>query len=208
MIFVWTFSKVLVPGLSDGLLLAEQPVIDRLLDCKRAPELAFSSPSLRALSSYIALGHYQAHLRCTIAVHLQRPDALVGVIERHLPPAVRLSLTGLAGRELHRAVGCRILHMLAYLTVDGGRKWIDGGGARAYLWSRRSVAISCRRFRHPAGDSLGRSRLFVMPDGETVRRASAKYGTAADVFHAAVTIAELAGRPTRPARGEVGGNAT
>jgi GntR family transcriptional regulator/MocR family aminotransferase len=62
-IYVSTFSKMLVPGLRVGFLVAEGPVYERLLACKRVSDLASSNLMQRTLEAYITVGRYQAHLR-------------------------------------------------------------------------------------------------------------------------------------------------
>lgn len=88
-IYVSTFSKVLVPGPRVGFLVAEGPVYERLLDCKRVSDLATSNLMQRALEAYITVGRYQAHLRRACQVYRQRRDTMLAALERHLPAETR-----------------------------------------------------------------------------------------------------------------------
>lgn len=88
-IYLRTFSKMLMPGLRVGFLTATGPVYDRLLGCKRVTDLASSTLIQRALDAYITVGRYQAQLRRTIQVYRRRRDALLAAVARHLPADAR-----------------------------------------------------------------------------------------------------------------------
>ena len=90
-IYVGTFSKMLMPGLRVGFLAAEGPVFDRLLDLKRVSDLATSGLVQRALEAYVTVGRYQAHLRRTCQIFRKRRDAMVSAVQRHLPPGTYLA---------------------------------------------------------------------------------------------------------------------
>jgi len=84
-IYMGTFSKMLMPGLRMGYLLAAGPVYDRLLAYKRVDDLASSSLIQRALETYITIGRYQAHLQHACQLYRRRRDAMVAALRRHLP---------------------------------------------------------------------------------------------------------------------------
>ena len=88
-IYVRTFSKILMPGLRVGFLVAEGPVYERLLDCKRVIDLATSSLTQRVLEAYITVGRYQAHLRRACRIYRQRRDAMLAALERYMPSGAR-----------------------------------------------------------------------------------------------------------------------
>jgi GntR family transcriptional regulator/MocR family aminotransferase len=88
-IYVSTFSKMVMPGLRVGFLVAEGPVYDRLVDCKRVNDLATSSLHQRALEMYVTVGRYQAHLRRSCQLYRKRRDAMLMAIHRYLPAGVR-----------------------------------------------------------------------------------------------------------------------
>ena len=84
-IYVNTFSKVLIPGLRVGFLVAEGPVYERLLICKHVSDLATSGLMQRATEAYITVGRYQAHLRRACQVYRRRRDAMLDALARHMP---------------------------------------------------------------------------------------------------------------------------
>jgi GntR family transcriptional regulator/MocR family aminotransferase len=88
-IYVSTFSKMLVPGLRLGFLVAEGPVYEGLLACKRVSDLATSSLAQRALEAYITVGRYQAHLRRACRVYRRRRDAMLAALDHHMPVGTR-----------------------------------------------------------------------------------------------------------------------
>ena len=88
-IYVSTFSKMLMPGLRVGFLVAEGPVYERLLACKRVSDLATCSLTQRALEAYITVGRYQAHLRRTCQVYRRRRDAMLAALDRHMPAGTK-----------------------------------------------------------------------------------------------------------------------
>jgi GntR family transcriptional regulator/MocR family aminotransferase len=89
-IYVSTFSKMLMPGLRVGFLAAEGPVYQCLVDFKRVNDLATSSLVQRALEAYVTVGRYQAHLRRSVQVYKKRRDAMLQAIYRHLPGSVEV----------------------------------------------------------------------------------------------------------------------
>jgi GntR family transcriptional regulator/MocR family aminotransferase len=84
-IYVSTFSKMLMPGLRVGFLCADGPVFAGLVHFKHASDLATSSLVQRALEAYVTVGRYQAHLRRSIQEFRRRRDAMVAAIQKHLP---------------------------------------------------------------------------------------------------------------------------
>jgi GntR family transcriptional regulator / MocR family aminotransferase len=90
-IHVGTFSKMLMPGLRIGFVVADGPVYDSLVRFKRVNDLATSTLIQRALEAYVTVGRYQAHLRRCCRIFRQRRDAMVDAIESHLPAGVRFS---------------------------------------------------------------------------------------------------------------------
>jgi GntR family transcriptional regulator / MocR family aminotransferase len=87
-IYVSTFSKMLMPGLRVGFLVANGPVYDSLLGLKRLSDLATSTLIQRALEAYVTVGRYQAYLRRSCQVFLKRRDAMLEAIDRYLPAGV------------------------------------------------------------------------------------------------------------------------
>jgi GntR family transcriptional regulator/MocR family aminotransferase len=84
-IYISTFSKMLMPGLRVGFLAADGPVYDGLANLKHASDLATSSLVQRALEAYVTVGRYQSHLRRSCQIFRLRRDAMLAAIKRHLP---------------------------------------------------------------------------------------------------------------------------
>lgn len=89
-IYVSTFSKMVMPGLRVGFLAADGPVLEGLAEYKHVNDLATSSLLQRALESYVTVGSYHAHLRRTILLYRKRRDAMLDAIGRHLPADVQV----------------------------------------------------------------------------------------------------------------------
>ncbi|HEX2994698.1 MAG TPA: PLP-dependent aminotransferase family protein, partial [Anaerolineales bacterium] len=87
-IYVSTFSKMLMPGLRVGFLVAEGPVYNYLLNFKRVNDLATSTLIQRALEAYVTVGRYQAHLRRSCQIFRKRRDTMISAIQRYLPAKV------------------------------------------------------------------------------------------------------------------------
>src|SRR5512136_3208849 len=87
-IYVSTFSKMLMPGLRVGFLVADGPVYDSLFGLKRLSDLATSTLIQRALEAYVTVGRYQAYLRRSCQIFRKRRDAMVTAIIRYLPAGV------------------------------------------------------------------------------------------------------------------------
>jgi GntR family transcriptional regulator/MocR family aminotransferase len=87
-IYVSTFSKMLMPGLRVGFLVADGPVYDSLFNFKRLSDLATSTLIQRALEAYVTVGRYQAYLRRSCHVFRKRRDAMITAINRYLPDGV------------------------------------------------------------------------------------------------------------------------
>ena len=89
-IYVGTFSKMLMPGLRVGYLVADGPVFDRLVQLKQVNDLTTSSLIQHTLNEYVSVGRYQSHLRRSVRLYRKRRDAMVAAIEKHLPSDVQV----------------------------------------------------------------------------------------------------------------------
>ena len=89
-IYVSTFSKILMPGLRVGFLVAEGPIYHRLVQFKRVNDLATSTLIQRALEVYVTVGRYQSYLRRSCQLFHKRRDTMLLAIERFLPAGIRL----------------------------------------------------------------------------------------------------------------------
>jgi GntR family transcriptional regulator/MocR family aminotransferase len=87
-IHISTFSKMLMPGLRVGFLVAEGPVYNSLLDFKRLSDVATATLIQRALEAYVTVGRYQAYLRRACQIYRKRRDAMLAAIARYLPAGV------------------------------------------------------------------------------------------------------------------------
>jgi GntR family transcriptional regulator/MocR family aminotransferase len=90
-IYTSTFSKMLMPGLRVGFVVAEGPFHERLVEHKRVSDLATSNLIQRALQAYVTVGRYQAHLRRTRRVYRRRRDAMLQAIDRFLPSGTHVT---------------------------------------------------------------------------------------------------------------------
>ena len=88
-IYVSTFSKILMPGLRVGFLVAEGPIYRRLVNFKRVNDLATSTLIQRALEAYVTVGRYQSYLRRSCQIFHKRRDAMLSAIQRYLPAEVK-----------------------------------------------------------------------------------------------------------------------
>jgi DNA-binding transcriptional MocR family regulator len=84
-LYVGTFSKMLMPGLRVGYLVADGPVLDRVLAHKRAQDLTTSPLLQRVLDRYVTVGRYVSHLRRTTRLYRERRDAVVAAVRNDLP---------------------------------------------------------------------------------------------------------------------------
>jgi GntR family transcriptional regulator/MocR family aminotransferase len=90
-IYISTFSKMLMPGLRVGFVAADGPIYDSLIKHKRVNDLATSNLIQHALEAYVTVGRYQAHLRRSCQLYHKRRDAMLAAIHRYLPAGVRVN---------------------------------------------------------------------------------------------------------------------
>ena len=90
-IYIGTFSKMLMPGLRVGFLVADGPVFGSLVSYKRVNDLTTSTLMQRALDEYVTVGRYQTYLRRSRRIYRKRRDAMLAAIKRYLPPSVRIN---------------------------------------------------------------------------------------------------------------------
>lgn len=91
-IYVSTFSKMLMPGLRVGFIVADGPVYASLLNFKRLSDLVTSTLMQRALDAYVTVGRYQAYLHRSRQTFRKRRDAMLEAIDRYLPANVSFDL--------------------------------------------------------------------------------------------------------------------
>ena len=91
-IYVSTFSKILMPDLRIGFLAAMGPIYDRLVSLKCLNDLATPNLSQRSLNAYLSVGSYQSHLRKLTRIYKKRRDVMVGAITKYLGSQVEFQI--------------------------------------------------------------------------------------------------------------------
>ncbi|WP_147822377.1 PLP-dependent aminotransferase family protein [Salidesulfovibrio onnuriiensis] len=89
-----SFSKMLMPGLRVGYLVAEGPAHDMLTEIKRLHVQSTSSLLQRAVHEYVSVGRYAAYLRKSRQVYRARRDAMLEALEWHLPGVTAAPCSG------------------------------------------------------------------------------------------------------------------
>jgi DNA-binding transcriptional MocR family regulator len=83
------FSKILVPGIRIGYLLAPGSVRNRLITAKQTADILTSPLNQRALHTYLVSGHFSRHLHNVRRAYRERRQAMLDAAERYLPPEAR-----------------------------------------------------------------------------------------------------------------------
>ncbi len=87
-IHVSTFSKMLMPSLRIGFLVADGALYERLLDLRHACDVTSSNLIQRALHAYLNVGRYEDCLRRGRKHFARRLNAMQAALEKHMPPGV------------------------------------------------------------------------------------------------------------------------
>jgi GntR family transcriptional regulator/MocR family aminotransferase len=90
-IHIGTFSKMLMPGLRVGYLVAGGPIYDSLVCFKYYNDLTNSNLIQRALDAYITVGRYQAYLRRSCQSLVKRRDAITSALDLYMPAGVQFT---------------------------------------------------------------------------------------------------------------------
>lgn len=84
-IYVSSFSKMLLPGIRIGFLVADGPVYGALARRKSAQDLATSNVIQHALAGYVTVGRYARHLRKSQKAYELRRNVLLTSLRQQLP---------------------------------------------------------------------------------------------------------------------------
>jgi GntR family transcriptional regulator/MocR family aminotransferase len=87
-IYVGTFSKMLIPSLRIGFLVAADIVYKRLLNIKHNNDVTTSNLMQHALDAYITVGRYQASLRKARFIFNHRRAVMLAALSRYMPAGV------------------------------------------------------------------------------------------------------------------------
>lgn len=80
-----SFSKVLIPGLRLGYLIAPATLQERVIALKQAIDISCSSLNQRALHLYLQWGYFATHLNLIRHEYKIRRNAMLAAIERYFP---------------------------------------------------------------------------------------------------------------------------
>ena len=82
-LYIGTFSKMLMPGLRVGYMVAEGPIFTQLQKQKRVHDLTTSPFMQRVLFEFVNVGRYQSYIRRSSRMYRQRRDALVRALRKY-----------------------------------------------------------------------------------------------------------------------------
>jgi DNA-binding transcriptional MocR family regulator len=88
-VYVTSYSKVLMPGLRLGFLVAPPHMAERLLSQRRASDLCSPPLLQRTLAAFLQNGGLKRHLKRVLPLYRERRNALVAALQLHMPPAVQ-----------------------------------------------------------------------------------------------------------------------
>ena len=90
-LYLSSFSKMLMPGLRVGYLIMPPAWRTRLLSLRRATDLCGNGLLQRTLAHFLRDGGLKKHLRRVVPIYRERRDTLMNSLSRWMPTAVRWS---------------------------------------------------------------------------------------------------------------------
>jgi 2-aminoadipate transaminase len=90
-IMLKTFSKVLFPGMRMGWIVAEEPVIDKVVMLKQSVDLCTPSFTQLILAEYIRRGHMKLAIAKAIDCYEPKLETMLTALDKHMPGEVTWS---------------------------------------------------------------------------------------------------------------------
>jgi 2-aminoadipate transaminase len=138
-IYVGTFSKVLMPGLRVGWVIADAQVIDKLVQAKQAADLHTATLNQHLVLQLIESGLLERHMESLCAAYRTRRDLMLTAIARHFPHEARwtrpdggmfLMVTMPPDFDAVAVLKQALVHKVAY--VPGEEFFVGGAGRNTF----------------------------------------------------------------------------
>jgi GntR family transcriptional regulator/MocR family aminotransferase len=117
-VYLNSFSKILLPGIRIGYVVASGHIRERLVAAKQSADLFTSSLMQRALVEYLGAGHLDHHLARVRRIYTARRDAMLAGLARHMPASAHWS-TPQGGLCLWVTLSGDVSTVQLYLTATG-----------------------------------------------------------------------------------------